>query len=305
MLFSYLKLKSVYSFKNFISIVQFRSLYTSSVFGLKHFESLRKETQNRAGKEFYDLKKKLEISKETKNAENLKIEELNKFLLLSKNVDPDLNLAICTFKIFLKDNFLRKERNFGELLAKTDFLLNTNDANQAIQLLNDTDIQPSFMSQISTFILMIKFYKYNHHKEVFQCFITYIEYLNENVIGLKHPIKYKLKSQQQLVPFGHLRLVTSSLLCLNTKESFEQMKIVVQLASTCKSILSNNALASCFLLSFYQNDIAFALKMVNKISSKVIKTTKTMHSFYMIQLLKYSIKESNSQKKPRSNCLLP
>ena len=269
MLFSYLRKIYVSNLKNLKPIIQFRSLYTPSVFGLKHFESLRKETQKTAGKEFEDLKRKLENSKAIKNSESLKIEELNKFLLLIKNADPDLNLAIDVFKLFLKDNFLITEKNFGELLIKTDYLLNTNDAKQTIQLLNDTDIQPSLMSQISTFILMIKFYQYNHHKEVFQCFITYIEYLNEKIISSKYPPRFKLKSQQQLVPFGHLRLVTASLLCLNSKESYEQMKIVVQLASTCESFLNNAALASCFLLSIYQSEIEFGLKMVSRISSKV------------------------------------
>ena len=119
---------------------------------------------------------------------------------------------------------------------------------------------------------MIKLYQHGNHKEVFQCFITYIENLEKEINNkVKYPVKFKLKSQKQLVPFGHLRLVTASLLCLNTKESFEQMKIVIQMASACHSFLNNTSLASCFLLALNQNDMEYAMKMAARIQSKVNK----------------------------------
>ena len=85
---------------------------------------------------------------------------------------------------------------------------------------------------------------------------------------MKLPIKFKIKSQKQLIPFGHLRLVTASLLCLNSTESFTNMKHVIEIASKFNSFLNNTSLASCFLLAINQNEIDYAHKLAARITYK-------------------------------------
>lgn len=247
-------------------------LYTESSFGLNHFIELKRLKEKQQGSQLVHLKEKLKNALDKNNADELNIREINDFLILS-NESSEQDLACSAFKLYLKENYLKSDKNFGELLVKSDYLLNKT-CDKAIALLNDKSIQPSLMTQITTFALMIKFYNAGQHDQVCDCFFKYLDHLDkqEQKNELK-PFKFKLKSQRQLIPFGHLRLVSASLLKLNSADSFLKMRKTLELASRFNSHLNNTSLASCFLLSLNRNELDTARNLLSRIttSNKTLK----------------------------------
>ncbi len=261
-------LKRILNFKYFKQITTVCNLYTPASFGLAKFIEFRKIKQQKLDTEYVNtLKQKLTNTIETKKSIDLDIQDIKQFLfcLNENNISNDFKIALDAFKIYLKENYLLHDYHMGDLIAKTDYLLNEKQANTAIQLINDPELKSSLMSETNSFILMIKLYNHKKYNEVFQCFMGYIDQLESKPTSPE----YRIKSQKQSISFGHLRLVTASLLNLNTKESFQNMNLVIEKSIKLKSILNNSSLASCFLLALNMNDLNLAANLVNKIYSNL------------------------------------
>jgi hypothetical protein len=121
--------------------------------------------------------------------------------------------------------------------------------------LNDLDLKDSLFNQLNTFMLMNQLFLEKKYEKVIEIFDQYVEKLKNGLLKQDSKINLKrlgLKLQTQLIPYGHLRLVTESLLCLNTNEAFDKMKSTLEKAKSLNSFLNNTSLTSCFLLSIYQ-----------------------------------------------------
>ncbi len=121
--------------------------------------------------------------------------------------------------------------------------------------LMDPDLYDSLFNQINTFMLMNQFFLVKNYTKVIEIFDKYVEKIETDLLKQDNRINLKrlgLKNQTQLIPFGHLRLVTESLLCMNTKETLNKMKSILEKAKSFNSFLNNTSLTSCFLLAVYQ-----------------------------------------------------
>jgi hypothetical protein len=77
------------------------------------------------------------------------------------------------------------------------------------------EIQRSLLGRTTSFILMNKFYNEKLYANVVDLFICYMnDLLAKAEVELKQAQKYRSNRQKQLIPFGHLRLVTAALLCM-------------------------------------------------------------------------------------------
>ncbi len=111
------------------------------------------------------------------------------------------------------------------------------------------------MGQTTVFLIMNELLvakKYDDCLNVFKAYVENLESLPQNKSNhLKN--KFITYTQQQPIPFGHLKLVAECLLCMNTQESFKMIKSVLFYnAVKFNSNLSNTAIACCFLLAINQ-----------------------------------------------------
>lgn len=70
------------------------------------------------------------------------------------------------------------------------------------------------MSQLTSFLLMNKFLIDKKYDQVLNVFDKYLDTLNDKVKDQIKPQSFQLKNQNQLIPFGHLRLVMETLLTM-------------------------------------------------------------------------------------------
>lgn len=73
------------------------------------------------------------------------------------------------------------------------------------------------MSQLTSFLLMNKFITEKKYDLVIEIFEKYLLNLNERSKDELRPTNFELKKQNQLIPFGHLRLAVESLLYMVLK----------------------------------------------------------------------------------------
>jgi hypothetical protein len=192
---------------------------------------------------------------QNENDLDLAVNAFKKYLILF--IKQFLIYKLTTNKIFFhsykKQSLIQKDFKFAENYIK--ICLTLNQMKRLEIALNDLELKESFYNQINTFMLMNQFFLEKNYSKVIEIFYEYVEKLETGLLKQENKINLKrigFKSQTQLLPFGHLRLVTESLLCLNTKEAFDKMKSTLEKAKSLNSFLNNTSLTSCFLLAIYQ-----------------------------------------------------
>ncbi|RNA25094.1 pentatricopeptide repeat-containing mitochondrial-like [Brachionus plicatilis] len=258
-----------------------RLIYDASVFGIKEYENARFNAKIKASPGLFNsIKNRLQESI-SNNSNEIEQQDLNMFLLLSKT-DDDLELILQAFKKIKNLLLIDRDEKFGERFTKLCYLLDNSD--KIIEALNDDEVRPSLMGQLTSFLLMNRFIMDKKNDMALKVFDQYLEnIINRKKFNERPDAKTYLKKQNQLIPFGHLRLAFEALLNINTKESFKKMQEVLKQVETFKSKPNNTALACCFLLALRQNEPNFAYQIALSVEKFNLTLTNNLKAIALLK----------------------
>lgn len=104
-----------------------------------------------------------------------------------------------------------KDEKFGERFTKLCNILD--NSQKIIEALNDKEIRPSLMGQLTSFLIMNRFIIEKKYDLALQVFDYFLESVSNRIKNNERPdSRTYLKKQNQIIPFGHLRLAFEALL---------------------------------------------------------------------------------------------
>ncbi len=139
------------------------------------------------------------------------------------------------------------------------------DTTTGLELISDSSLEPLFgKCGFAYFILMNKLVELKQYDSVVVLFERQIPYFTvETSSSSKSRLGHKTP-----IPFDQASLVLEALMLINSKESFEKLKELLNFFEKIQFQLCNILVARSFLLAINQNDPEFGLKLMYNLKLK-------------------------------------